>query len=97
MKKLKNIAAITMARDDDFFLTRWVAYYGKQFGTENLYILLDGTDQNIPENAGHAHITQLEHKQMSRAAGDKYRRKQLSELAHKLLKDSPILSFVFFA
>ena len=42
MKKNKKICAITMARDDEFFLSRWIAYYGKQFGTENLYVLLDG-------------------------------------------------------
>ena len=86
MKKTKKIAAITMARDDDFFLSRWIAYYGKQFGTENLYILLDGTDQNIPENAGNAHITKLEHKPMSRAGGDKYRINEISNLAHELIK-----------
>ena len=86
MKKTKKIAAITMARDDDFFLSRWIAYYGKNLGTENLYILLDGMDQNIPENAGDAHITKLAHTSMSRAAGDKYRIKKISNLAHELLK-----------
>lgn len=91
MKKLKKIAAITMARDDDFFLSRWIAYYGKQFGTENLYILLDGIDQNIPSNAGNAHITKLPHENMSRAAGDKYRIKKLSELASELLQSYDIV------
>ena len=91
MIKNKKIAVITMARDDDFFLSRWIAYYGKQIGTENLYILLDGTDQKIPENCGRAHITKLEHKQMSRAAGDKYRINKISELAHKLLKKYDII------
>ena len=91
MKKLKKIAAITMARDDEFFLSRWIAYYGKQFGTENLYILLDGIDQNIPSNAGNAHITKLPHENMSRAAGDKYRIKKLSELASELLQSYDIV------
>jgi hypothetical protein len=91
MKKIKKICAITMARDDDFFLSRWIAYYGKQLGTENLYVLLDGTDQNIPENAGNAHITKLPHEQLSRAAGDKYRIQKLSELAHKLLETYDIV------
>ena len=53
----KHIAAITMARNDTFFLSRWIEYYGREIGTENLYIYLDGTDQDIPENAGAAHIT----------------------------------------
>ena len=91
IKRQKKIAAITMARDDEFFLSRWIAYYGKQFGTENLYILLDGTDQKIPENAGNAHITKLPHEQLSRAAGDKYRIKKLSELAHELLEKYDIV------
>ena len=91
MKKLKKVAAITMARDDTFFLSRWIAYYGKQFGTENLYILLDGIDQEIPENAGNAHIKKLTHEDMSRAMGDKYRINKLSEMAHELLKTYDIV------
>ena len=91
IKTKTKIAAITMARDDEFFLSRWIAYYGKNLGTENLYILLDGVDQNIPENAGNAHITKLPHTPMSRAAGDKYRIKKISELAHKLLQKYDIV------
>ena len=90
-KKLKKIAVITMARDDEFFLSRWIAYYGKQFGTENLYILLDGKDQKKPVNAGKAHVEKLEHTNMSRAAGDKYRISKLSRLAHDLLKTYDIV------
>ena len=91
MKKLKRIAAITMERDDEFFLSRWIAYYGKQFGTENLYVLLDGVDQKIPENTGNTHITKLPHENKSRAAGDKYRINKLSELAAELLKTYDIV------
>ena len=91
MKKLKKIAAITMARDDEFFLSRWIAYYGKQLGTDNLYILLDGTDQKKPLNAGNAHIKKLPHTDMSRATGDKYRIGKITELAHKLLKTYDIV------
>ncbi len=88
---LKRIAAITMARNDDFFLSRWIKYYGDAIGTENLYIYLDGTDQNIPENAGAAHITKLPHNDMSRAAGDKYRIGLMSDLAKKLFKEYDIV------
>ena len=90
-KSLKKIAAITMARNDDFFLTRWIKYYGDEIGTENLYIYLDGTDQKIPKNAGTAHITKLPHNDMSRAAGDKYRIGKMNELAHDLLKTYDIV------
>lgn len=91
MKKMKRIAAITMARDDEFFLSRWIAYYGKNLGTENLYILLDGIDQNAPENSGKAHIIKLPHIPMSRSAGDKYRIKKISAMAHELLKKYDIV------
>ena len=90
-KKLKRIAAITMARNDEFFLGRWIKYYGEQIGLENLYIYLDGTDQVIPENAGAAHIKKLPHRDMSRAAGDKYRIGLMNDLARELLKKYDIV------
>ena len=90
-KKLKRIAAITMARNDEFFLGRWIKYYGEQIGLENLYIYLDGTDQVIPKNAGAAHIKKLPHHDMSRAAGDKYRIGLMNDLARELLKKYDIV------
>lgn len=80
----KKIAAVTMARNDEFFLNRWIAYYSKQLGAENLYIYLDGLDQKIPSGAGNTHITKLEHKDLPRLAGDKHRIKLLSDLAADL-------------
>lgn len=93
MKNTKNkrIAAITMARNDTFFLSRWIEYYGREVGTENLYIYLDGTDQDIPENAGAAHITKLPHTDMSRSDGDKYRIGKMSDLASELFKKYDIV------
>lgn len=89
--KLKKIAAITMARNDEFFLTRWIKYYGEMIGTENLYIYLDGTDQQIPKNAGAANITKLPHTDMTRSVGDKYRIGLINDLAKKLLKTYDIV------
>lgn len=91
MTTKKRIAAITMARNDDFFLSRWIKYYGDELGYENLYIYLDGTDQNIPENAGTANVTKLPHTDMSRAAGDKYRISLMSDLAKKLFEKYDIV------
>lgn len=87
----KRICAITMARNDEFFLSRWIRYYGNQFGTENLYIYLDGTDQKTPKNVGSAHVTKLPHNDMSRSAGDKYRIGLMSDLANKLLNEYDIV------
>lgn len=47
MSQHKNIAALTMVRNDDFFLQKWVEYYGRELGKENLYIYYDGEDQAI--------------------------------------------------
>lgn len=45
---MKKIAAITMVRNDDFFLRKWVQYYGRELGGKNnLYIYYDGVDQEI--------------------------------------------------
>ncbi len=83
---IKRIAAITMARNDDFFLSRWIKYYGEQIGTENLYIYLDGIDQTAPSNAGKANIKKLPHKEEAVQRGDKTRILLLSSLANELFK-----------
>ena len=44
---MKRIAALTMVRNDDFYLRRWVEYYGRELGKENLWIYFDGTDQTV--------------------------------------------------
>lgn len=49
MAQHKKIAAITMVRNDDFFLRKWVEYYGRELGMENLYVFFDGTDQIVPD------------------------------------------------
>lgn len=36
-----------MVRNDDFYLEKWIEYYGAQLGKENLYIFFDGKDQVI--------------------------------------------------
>ncbi len=84
---MKKIAAITMAYNDEFFLNRWISYYGPQLGEENLYVLLDGLDQKTPELAGKCNIIKLEKKSgLSRARGDKYRINLISAKAAELFK-----------
>ena len=88
---IKKIAAITMARNDEFFLSRWVEYYERELGIKNLYIILDGTDQDAPKNATGANIIKLPHTEMSRIAGDKYRIGKISDLANELFKKYDIV------
>ena len=46
---MKKIAALTMVRNDDFFLRKWVEYYGRELGREDLYIYYDGEDQVVAD------------------------------------------------
>lgn len=57
---MKNISALTMVRNDDFFLRKWVEYYGGQLGRENLYVFFDGMDQEIPAFCEGVHAEKVE-------------------------------------
>ena len=46
---MKKICAMTMVRNDEFYLRRWVEYYGNQLGKENLRVYFDGEDQQVPD------------------------------------------------
>lgn len=83
----KRIAAITMARNDSFFLSRWLRYYATQLGAENLYVLLDGLEQRLPdaERYSTVNVTNLEHQTLSRTKGDKHRIALINSLADQLL------------
>ncbi len=83
---MKKICAITMARNDAFFLKHWIEYYGSQLGKENLYIYLDGTDQPVPENAGEAVVTHCERIPGQVVSAEKRRLAHLSNIAAELLK-----------
>lgn len=89
--KLKKVAAITMARNDEFFLTRWIEYYGKELGENNLYIYLDGFDQPIPKNAGKSNVVHCERIVEHVVAGEKRRLGFLSDMAAELLKTYDII------
>ena len=49
MSEFKHIAALTMVRNDNFFLRKWVEHYGRELGKENLYIYYDGNDQDVAD------------------------------------------------
>jgi len=82
---MKRIAALTMVRNDDLFLRKWVAYYGEQLGKENLYIFFDGTDQTIGSFCEGTHAELHEKIGSQVVAAEKGRLKFLSEKAHGLL------------
>lgn len=42
-----TVAVVTMVRDDEFFLRKWVDYYGGLFGRENLYVINHGREDQV--------------------------------------------------
>jgi hypothetical protein len=83
---MKRIAVITMSRNDEFFLNRWVKYYGSQFGEENLYIYLDGLDQKPPKEAGKANVQIVDKLGLKVVEAEKLRLAFLSDRAEELFK-----------
>lgn len=84
---MKRICAITMVRNDDFYLRKWTEYYGRELGEENLYILLDGKDQPIPNWCPKAHIIPYDKIKGQVVEAEKGRLSLLSEHAAALLKE----------
>lgn len=82
---MKRIAAITMVRNDDFYLRKWVDYYGAQLGVENLYIYFDGLDQVIGDFCAGTHAELVEKIGTQVVAAEKGRLKFLSQKAADLL------------
>lgn len=88
---MKRICAITMARNDEFFLNRWVKYYGRELGEENLYIYLDGVDQPIPAQAGKSNVIHCERVVEHVVLAEKRRLGFLSSVAAELLQKYDIV------
>lgn len=84
MSQLKHIAALTMVRNDDFFLCKWVEYYGREIGKENLYIYYDGEDQVIADFCQGTNVYVHPKIGTQVVAAEKARLKFLSEKAAEL-------------
>ena len=82
---MKKIAALTMVRNDDFYLRKWVDYYGAQLGRENLYIYFDGLDQQIADFCAGTHADLHEKIGSQVVSAEKGRLKFLSAQAAGLL------------
>ena len=74
-----------MVRNDDFYLRKWVGYYGSQLGKENLYIYFDGLDQQIAPFCEGTHAEAVEKIGHQVVAAEKGRLKFLSDKAAELL------------
>lgn len=82
----KKICALTMVRNDEFYLRKWVAYYGHELGMENLYVFLDGKDQEIPDWCPGVNVTAVDKIPGQVVEADKRRLNFLSDTAAELLK-----------
>ena len=82
----KRIAVISMVRNDDFFTPKWSDYYSRQFGSENLFLVLDGMDQSLPAGHEEINIRKEVHKPMGRLKGDMYRARLVSDIAKGLFE-----------
>ena len=83
---MKKIAAITMVRNDDFYLRKWVEYYSRELGgKEHLYIYFDGLDQEIAPFCEGTHAEKVEKIGTQVVSAEKGRLKHLSEKAAALL------------
>ncbi|MFO7576049.1 MAG: glycosyltransferase family 2 protein [Bacteroidales bacterium] len=78
------VAVISMARNDEFFIHKWIDYYGRQFGRENLFLLLDGHDQPLPQGHETINVFRVPHAEMSRSGGDRDRARMVSRFARAL-------------
>ncbi|MGA1268093.1 MAG: glycosyltransferase family 2 protein, partial [Gemmobacter sp.] len=72
-----------MARNPGDFARLWLGHYGRAFGAENCFLILDGADQALPEGTG-ANILRLPHRALSREAGDRRRAGIVSDMAAAL-------------
>lgn len=82
----KKIGVISMARNDQFFIPKWIDYYGSQFGYENLFLVLDGHDQDFPFGEEQVNVIRIPREKQSRSRGDKNRIDLISNLAKALFQ-----------
>lgn len=86
MCEMKRIAALTMVRDSEFFLSKWTSYYGRELGRENLFVFFDGTDQVVPDCTDGCNVEVVPRVEGDVRQGDKGRALFLSEKAADLMK-----------
>ena len=89
---MKKICAITQVRNDEFFLRKWVTYYGHELGIENLYIYFDGLDQQAPDFCRGANVIIKEKDHCdSVIEREKLRASYLSDRAKELFKSYDVV------
>jgi len=80
----KKIGIVSMARNDRFFIPKWIEYYGSQLGHENLFLILDGHDQAIPDGHDSINVIRIPQKKLNRDRGDRNRINLISNFVKAL-------------
>lgn len=76
-----------MVRNDDFFVRKWVEYYGSRLGKDNIYIYFDGVDQQVPACCDGANVQCVPHIKGNVRKGDRKRAEFLSMRAIELFDE----------
>ena len=76
-----------MVRNDEFFLRKWVDYYGAELGRENLYVFLDGRDQPVPDWCPDVNVHVCDKIPGKVVEFDKRRSRFLSQRAAELMRE----------
>lgn len=87
-----KIAFATMVRNEPIFLPIWIRYYAAIVPKSQLFILLDGDDQDLPAEAEGCQIVTLQRWQQSEGWDDR-RWQIISEFASDLLKNFDVVCF----
>lgn len=78
---MADICALTTVRNDPLFLEKWISHYGEALGRKNLFVVLDGHDQELPSNAGDINMLQLPFKPLARVPAMRRRARVMSNIA----------------
>ncbi len=81
-----KIAAITIVRNDRYFLQKWIAHYGAAIGLENLFVICRGADWDcppLPDQVSRIVVSGVPHRRRQR---DDWAAQYASDFAEFLLK-----------
>ena len=83
---MKRIAGLTSVCNGERFLNRCITFYVHEFGYKNLFVILDGVDQEGPDPDLGLNLRWFDHVPMSRVAGDKFCANRAPVLANELMQ-----------
>jgi hypothetical protein len=78
---MADICVLTTVRNDPLFLAKWIAHYGATFGPKQLFVVLDGHDQQLPPEAGEINVLRLPFKPLPRVPAMRRRARVMSNIA----------------